>query len=156
MDGKHFVPTKAVMPTFSQPPALVAIPSQATTIATGIFMQPPAAQTQHKLKQSKPVLNFSNFCHLCTPVGRKCPNNYISPDHSEWSDPEEEDWNGETENEEESRNKETEQNSVQKELNKNHITHLTLNIHPVMMVMHSSQSIQIHWCDHHHQRKKNA
>ena len=37
-------------------------------------------------------LNISRiFCHLHTPVGRKCPNNYYSPNHPEWSDPEEED-----------------------------------------------------------------
>ena len=84
------MPAKVVMPTFSQLPALVAIPPQTTTTAICIFMQPPAAQAQPKHEQSKPFTNFPNFSHLCNPVGRKCPNNYISPNHSEWSDPEEE------------------------------------------------------------------
>ena len=86
MDGRHFIPAKAAMPTFSQPPALVAILLQATTTATGIFTQPPAAQAQPKLEQSEPFTNFPNFCHLCTPGDRK-PNSYISPNYSEWSDP---------------------------------------------------------------------
>ena len=29
------------------------------------------------------------FCHLCTPVSRKCPNIYLFPNHPDWSDPEE-------------------------------------------------------------------
>ena len=54
---------------------------------------------------------------MCSKVGRKCPKNYISPNHSKWSDPEEEDWNGEREKEKESKGNEIEQNNVQKEIN---------------------------------------
>ena len=48
MDWRHFIPAKAMIPTFSQPPALVAIPTQATITATGIFTQPSAVQVQPK------------------------------------------------------------------------------------------------------------
>ena len=55
------------------------------------FMQPPTAQAQPKIGQSQ---SAPNFYKLCTPVGRKCWNSYILPNHPEWSDPEEEeeDW----------------------------------------------------------------
>ena len=33
---------------------------------------------------------FPKFCALCTPAGRKYPNNYLLPIHLEWSDWEEE------------------------------------------------------------------
>ena len=98
MEGRHFIPTKTVIPTFSLSPALEAITPQATTTAICIFMQPQAAQAQPKPEQSETATNLPTFCHLCTLVCRKYPNNYTSLNHSEWLDPEEvQDWNGKRE-----------------------------------------------------------
>ena len=61
-------------------------------------------------------------------MAKDCPNNYTSPNHSEWSDPEEvEDLNKEREKEKEpkmkeSKEKEKEQNITQKELKQRPIT----------------------------------
>ena len=79
---------------------------QAATTGASIVVQPPntMAQVQPEIGQSQQILKF---CTLCTPVGRKCPNNYLSPNHPEWSEPEkEEDWDGEEQKEKERREKE--------------------------------------------------
>ena len=85
MDGRCFIPANATKSTFTQPPALVTMPPlpQAATVGAGIFEQSPntMAQVQLEIGQSQQI---QNFCTLCTPVGRKCPNNYLSPNHPEW------------------------------------------------------------------------
>ena len=96
MNG-HFLPTKAVKPTFTQPPTLVTMQPlpQASTTGTSIFVQPP-----NKMVQAQPEIGqlqqIPNLFSLCTPVRRKCQNNYLSFNHPEWSEPEEEksDWDG--------------------------------------------------------------
>ena len=107
VNGRSFVPTKAVIPIFSMQPTLVAIP-QANAAATQIFTHPQEASTP----PDKCIQQTQNFCCICTPSGRKCPNNYKSSDHPEWSEsnPEsEEDWDGDLKREEE-RKKKAEQN----------------------------------------------
>ena len=75
-------------PSFTPLPALVTMPPLPQSAITGasIFEQPPNAmlQAQAEIGQSQQI---QNICTLCTPVGRKCPNNYLSPNHQEWSEP---------------------------------------------------------------------
>ena len=92
MTSGCYIPAKVENPTFTQPPTLVTMPQAATT-GKNIFVQPPnnMAQAQSEIGQSQQILGF---CSLCTAVSRKCPNNYLSSNHPECSDPEKEksDW----------------------------------------------------------------
>ena len=119
-----FIPTKGVMATFSFLAAIVAMTPKMTTTATGIFVQSPAAQPQPKFNKTQSCTTTSapHFCHICTPSGRKCPNNYTSPNHPEWSDstPKEEDWNGDSQKENEQKRKESAEK--EKELEQRPIT----------------------------------
>ena len=127
------------MPTFSFMPAIAAMTSKVTTTATGIFAQLPVAQPQPKLGQMQSHTDTSapNSCHICTPRGRKCPNNYTSPNHPEWSDSDiAEDWNGDREKEKEKKRKDSKEK--EKELKQgplHHITHLAHNTYPVTRVL---------------------
>ena len=106
MNGGCYIPAKAAKPTFMQPPTLVTM-SQAATTGTNIFELPPnnIAQAQSEIGKSQRIMNF---CSLCTPVGIKCPNNYLSSNHPKWSGPEEEklDWDEDLQKEEERKNEE--------------------------------------------------
>ena len=89
MNGGCYMHAKAVKPTFTQPPTLVTMPPipQAATTGTSFFLQPPnkIGQAQPETGQSQKI---PNLCPLCTPVSRKCPNNYLSSNHPECSEPE--------------------------------------------------------------------
>ena len=82
--GGCYILAKAAKPIFMHPPTLVTIPQAAATDVS-VFVQPPnnynTVQAQSEIGQSRITLNF---CHLCTPAGRKCPNNYLSANHPEW------------------------------------------------------------------------
>ena len=95
---------------------MLTVPNAARGIFTPLpVVQPPAAWLQPKFNQtqSNTNTNTSNFCCICTPSGRKCPDNYQSSDHPEWSDPEsEENWDREIQEREREREREKEQNEV--------------------------------------------
>ena len=59
---------------------------------------------------------------MCTPVGRKCPNNYLSPKHPKWSELEEENWYGEKQKKKECKEEESKDSEV-KELKQKPKTH---------------------------------
>ena len=92
-----FAPVKIAETTSQNPiltqPAVVAVPMQqmATTVT---YIQPitiPAtAPTQLIVTVAGQPKMFPKFCALCTPIGRQCPNNYLLPIHTNWSDPEKE------------------------------------------------------------------
>ena len=122
VEERHFIPTKTEMPTFSLSPALVAITLQVTTTATGPLQSHQQCRPNSEPEQSETATKLPNFCHLCTPVGRICLNNYTFQNLLEWSDPKQvEDWKGEREKEKEHKKKESKEkkkelNSLQKEL----------------------------------------
>ena len=68
-------------------------------------------QAQPEIGQSQQI---QNFCTLCRPIGRKCPNNYLSLNHPEWSELKE-DWDGQKQKENECKEEES-KDSKQKEL----------------------------------------
>ena len=74
------VPTKAAMPTFSQPSAKTTVPTTTTAVTGRFTFTQPDAQKQN----------------LCTSGAKLC--SFTSPSHSNWSDVEK-DWDGETEGE---------------------------------------------------------
>ena len=93
------MPSKAAMQTFTLSPAIVAMMLMVPNAAKGIFTQSPAVQLQPNFNQNQSHTNTSasNLCCICTPTGRKCPNDYKSSDYPEWSDSDlepEEDWGG--------------------------------------------------------------
>ena len=51
---------------------------------------PVTVPTQPMVSTSGQPQQFSNFCVLCTSIGRHCPNNYLLPIHPEWIDSKEE------------------------------------------------------------------
>ena len=91
-------------------PATVAIPiQQAATTVTYVqaITIPATTPTQPVVTTSDQPQQVPQFCALCKPTGRQCPNNYLLPIHPEWSDPkqeenkqegeenqDEEDWDG--------------------------------------------------------------
>ena len=91
-------------PTVTQPTALVAIPIQQTA-TTVTYAQPvtilATVPTQPVVTASEQPQQLPKFCALCTSTGRQCPNNYLLPIHSEWSDSEEEERDFNKENGEE-------------------------------------------------------
>ena len=116
MDDRCFIPANAVKPTFTTPPDLVTMSPlpQAVTTGASIFEQPPNATAQAKQEIGQLQL-IQNICTLCTPVGRKCPDNVLTQNCPEWSEPEAEDWDGEKQKEKENKEEES-KDSEQKEL----------------------------------------
>ena len=102
IDGRCFIHTNAVKPTFTQQPAFVMIPQAATTDAS-IFEQlhNSTCPTRDWTIPTDPNLLY--FGHTCL-VGSAL---IMSPNNPEWSEVEEEDWDGEKQKEKEHKEEES-------------------------------------------------